>query len=275
MQTQPLVSHVPRVRDPGIDLHGVPRHWFGENVVATHIANGVNLLFPAGERFFVRAVKHYLEDLDDETLRARVKGFFGQEGRHAKEHDDYNRILEAHGFRVDRFLDWYERVAYANIERVSPPALRLAATAACEHFTAILAENALEMRFLDVADPRMRALLLWHACEEIEHRDVAFDVLVAVNPSYALRVAGLAVATACLAGFWTAGTLHLLEQERKEIGVREIARQFLALRKHQRTFKKRKPVFANGIRQYLRRDFHPSKNPIDHLATEYLASAGL
>jgi len=266
---------IPRVRSPNVDVRGVPRHWFGDNLVATHIANGVNLLFPAGERFFVRSVRHYLDGLDDETLRARVKGFFGQEGRHAKEHDAFNEVLEEHGFHVDAFLDWYERVAYAGIEKISPPALRLAATAACEHFTAILAENALEMRFLDVADPRLRALLLWHACEEIEHRDVAFDVLLAVNPSYALRVAGLAVGAACLAGFWTAGTLHLLEQERKKVGVREIVRQFLALRKHRRTFGKRKPVFANGIRDYLRRDFHPAKNPIDHLAAEYLAAARL
>ncbi len=266
---------VPRVRSPSIDLKGVPKHWFGGNLFATHVANGVNLLFPAGERFFVRAVKHYADDLDDASLRARVKGFFGQEGRHAKEHDAFNGVLESQGFRVDRFLDWYEHVAYAGIEKISPPALRLAATAACEHFTAILAENALEMRFLDVADPRMRALLLWHACEEIEHRDVAFDVLLAVNPSYALRVAGLAVGAACLAGFWAAGTLHLLEQERQALGLREIARQFLALRTHRKTFKKRKPVFVNGIRQYLRRDFHPAKNQIDHLAREYLATAGM
>ena len=73
-------------------------------MVATHIANGVNLLFPAGERFFVRSVKHYLDRIEDEHLKERVRGFFGQEGRHAKEHDVFNRILEEQGYDVDRFL---------------------------------------------------------------------------------------------------------------------------------------------------------------------------
>ena len=265
----------PKVRNPGANLEGVPRHWFGGNMVATHVANGVNLLFPAGERFFVRSVKHYLDQLGDEHLKERVRGFFGQEGRHAKEHDVFNRILQEHGYDVDRFLALYEKIAYGIIEKSTPPHIRLAATAACEHFTAILAENALRMRFLDVADSRMRALLLWHASEEIEHRDVAYDVLMAIDPRYSTRAIGMAIGSACLASFWLAASLHLLEQERKKDGLGVIAKHFRDLRKHRRTFGNRKPVFAPGIREYLKRDFHPSKNEIDDLAREYLAQAGL
>ena len=288
----------PKPRSPQGSLEGVPRHWFGGNMVATHIANGVNLLFPAGERFFVRSVKHYLDRIDDSpsmvrgsapdtpensrpaplrsaSLGARVRGFFGQEGRHAKEHDIFNRILQEQGYDVDRFLVLYERIAYGLIERTTPPHLRLAATAACEHFTAILAENALRMRFLDVADSRMRALLLWHAAEEIEHRDVAYDVLMAIDPRYSTRVIGLAIGATCLAGFWLAGTLHLLEQERKKDGLGAIRKHLADLQSHRRTFGKRKPVFVTGIREYLRRDFHPSKNQIDDLARDYLAQAGI
>lgn len=275
MELQRAASSVPRVRNPHVDVHDVPRHWFGGNPIATHVANGVNLLFPAGERFFVRSVRHYLDDLESEMLRARVRGFFGQEGRHAKEHEGFNQVLEAQGYEVERFLRLYERIAYGVIERVSSPKLRLAATAACEHFTAILAENALRVRFLDVADPRMRSLLLWHACEEIEHRDVAFDVLQEVDPSYGLRVAGLAVGGACLAGFWTAGSLHLLAQERKQFGARALFRGWRELEAHRAKVFGRRLPFLDGVRQYLRRDFHPSQNHVDSLAREYLASAGL
>jgi len=244
-------------------------------MVATHVANGVNLLFPAGERFFVRSVKHYLDRIEDEGLRARVRGFFGQEGRHAKEHDEFNRILEEQGYEVDRFLALYERIAYGIIEKVAPTHIRLSATAACEHFTAILAEDALRVRFLDIADSRMRELLLWHAAEEIEHRDVAYDVLQEIDPRYSTRVIGLAIGSACLAGFWIAGTMHLLEQERKRDGLSAIGKHLRDLRSHQKTFGKRKPVFVPGIREYLKRDFHPSKNDIDGLARDYLAAAGL
>ena len=46
------------------------------------------------------------------------------------------------------------------------------------------------------AHPVMRQLLEWHALEELEHKAVAFDVLRAVNPSYALRITGMALGSA-------------------------------------------------------------------------------
>lgn len=261
----------PVPRSPGVDLERpLPKHWFGGNGLATHIANGVNLLFPAGERFFVRSVNYYKDRITDPTLKEQMRGFFGQEGRHAKEHDQAARLLQEQGFDVDSFLRFYEALAYDVIEKAAPPELRLATTAACEHFTAILAENALRTRILEDADPRMMALLLWHAAEEIEHRAVAFDVLQQVNPSYALRVAGLLMATATLAGFWWIGTASLVVQDR-EFTLRRLKDEW------KRVFEVRRqqPVFLRGIREYLRRDFHPLKNPIDGLATDYLTSVGL
>ena len=37
-------------RDLDIDFANVPRHWHAGNVIATDISNGVNMLFPHGER---------------------------------------------------------------------------------------------------------------------------------------------------------------------------------------------------------------------------------
>lgn len=270
-ETAQRSTAVPRPRSPGLPIdEGVPRHWFGGNVVATHVVNGVNLLFPAGERFFVRSVNHYLSRVDDPLLREQVKGFFGQEGRHAREHERFFAALEAQGFDVARFLRVYEAVAYGFIERVAPRALGLATTAACEHYTAILAEHALRERLLDLAHPTVRALLLWHAAEEIEHRAVAFDVLQRVHPSYALRVTGMAMATACLLGFWVAATLMLLAQEEK-LDLSRLRRDFGVAQEKTR----KHGVFLRGIREYLRPGFHPSQKDTDGLAADYLAASGL
>lgn len=262
---------VPRPRSPGVDLDApVPRHWFGGNAFATHVANGVNLLFPAGERFFVRSVNHYLDRVQSPLLRAQIKGFFGQEGRHAKEHERVFRLLEEQGYDVARFLRFYEAVAFGFIERVSPPSLRLATTAACEHYTAIMAENALRLGLLQYAHPTMRQLLLWHAAEEIEHRAVAFDVLQEVNPSYGLRVAGLGMATLCLGGFWIIGAAMLIAQDR------DVSRaRLLADRQAARERRGDAGVFLRGLREYLRPDFHPSQSDTDRLAAQYLESVGL
>src|SRR4051812_9099487 len=147
--------------------------------IATAIANGVNLLFPHGERFFVRSVNHFRDQIQDPALRAAIKGFFSQEGRHAHAHDEFNAILRTQGFEVDRFLDSYKRLS-SWIEAHTPAKLNLAITAAAEHFTATLAEGAFSQNMLDQAAPAMRQLLAWHAAEEIEHRAVAFDVLQAI-----------------------------------------------------------------------------------------------
>jgi predicted metal-dependent hydrolase len=256
-------------RDFELDLSQVPRHWMSNNATATAIANGVNLLFPWGERFFVRSVKHFLGEIHDPELRQAIKGFFGQEGRHAAEHDRFNAIMRAQGYEIDQFLARYQRIG-AWIEAHTSPRLHLAATAAAEHYTAILAEGAFTLGMLDRAAPEMRALLAWHAAEEIEHKAVAFDVLKAIDPSYALRLAGLVWATALLGGFWTWGVITLLRQDRVS-GARAL-RQLRALPKRDPIIRR---VFLRGIRQYIARDFHPRNNPNDTLASGWLAARGM
>jgi predicted metal-dependent hydrolase len=204
-----------------------------------------------------------------------VRGFSQQEGRHAREHERFFEALEAQGLDVRRFLRLYERVAYGVIERAAPPWLRLSTTAACEHYTAILAEGALRAGLLEGASAELRRLLLWHAAEEIEHRAVAFDVLAQVEPGYLVRLAGLGMATACLGGFWMVGTASLLAQEpgpRLE-RLRRLAADWRAIRASG------KPgvgaVFARGLSEYVRPGFHPSQADTDELAATYLASVGL
>jgi len=258
-------------RDPGLVFdETIPRRWFADNAFATHLCNGVGLLFPAGERFFVRSVKHYLDRLEDPALREQVRGFFGQEGRHARAHEKFFERLEAQGYEVKPFLEVYERIAFGFLEKIFPPVYRLSVTVALEHFTAIMAEGALRDRFLDRAHPALRDLLFWHAAEEIEHRSVAFDVLAAVAPGYGIRIAGLVLASLSLAAFWTAGTLVLLEQDRRR-GEVDLIAEIRKLKQH--SIGER--VFLRGIKSYLERGFHPSQSDIDGLAREWLEAKGI
>ena len=256
-------------RDLDVDFSQVPRHWMSNSPTATAIANGVNLLFPHGERFFVRSVKHFLDRINEPPLRAAIKGFFGQEGRHAHAHDRFNQILRVQGFEIDRFLDGYKRLS-SWLEAHTPPKLNLATTAAAEHFTAILAEGAFTQDLLDQAAPEMRELLAWHAAEELEHKAVAFDVLQAIDPSYALRMAGLAYATLTLGGFWLWGAVMLMRQER--LSLRRVRRDIGRMPAGDRVIRR---VFLRGIRQYIARDFHPGNHPTDRIAGEWLAARGM
>ena len=253
------------IRKMGFLFDDMPRHWFGGDPVRTHIVNGLHFVFPAGERFFIRSVKQYRDRVSDE-LRERIVGFSGQEAQHQAEHRRAFRAIEEQGYDVRSFLDWYEHLAYDVIEKSTRPIWRLAATAALEHYTAALGELVLSSDILDDCDPAMRDLLLWHACEEIEHKSVAFDVLQAVDPRYRIRALGFGIGTVTLFYFWGRGTLHMLEQEEAaDESERSSAMRLLgsALRD-----------VAPRILDYLRPDFHPDDHDNYHLAADYLQAIG-
>lgn len=246
----------------------LPRNWLAKSVLASHIANGVNLLFPAGERFFVRSVRHYRDAIEkDPELAAAVRGFAGQEAHHAKAHEALFETLAQQGLRIEPFLRFYEKLGYGLIEPRTSPALRLATTAALEHFTAVLAENFLtEVDSLDV-HPAVRELLMWHACEEIEHRAVAFEVFERVDGRYSMRMAGMAMATLMLIGFWLAATGYLVAQEEDPLGL--FRREGAAVKDRQPISRR---VFGRGIKSYLARGFHPKHaTHLDALAERFLA----
>jgi predicted metal-dependent hydrolase len=252
----------------------IPRYWFGGSAVATHLANGLNLLFPDGERFFVRSVRYYAQALeDDPMLKHEVRGFYAQEGSHAREHQRFFEVLEAQGYPIQDFLSEF-RKSLESMSALFPPSVQLAGTAAAEHFTAIMANHALELRVLDEAHPTMRHLLLWHATEEIEHKAVAFDVFQKVSGSYLVRVLGIAFASLFLAYWWQRATRMLLRHDgvTREDVRREKAR---IAELHEQRGNVVTDVFLRGIAEYVRPGFHPWQKDDLHLAEAYLAEAGL
>lgn len=262
--TRPVITP----RRPGLKFDDVPRHWFAEHAIGTHGINALNLLFPDGERFFVRSVRAYLDRVTDEELKRDVQKFIEQEARHGVEHEHFFSALERQGFRVRPMLGAYKFVAYKVIEKASPPVLRLSATAALEHMTATFARLALTHDLLDRAHPTMRALLRWHAAEEIEHRAVAFDVLQLVDPRLRTRVAGMAVALATLFPFWVLFHGSLLWQDRANLSLerlrqeRDVAKGELGVRRDAQ---------RRAVLDYLRRDFHPLNEDTTPLAEAYFA----
>lgn len=247
----------------------IPRHWWGGSPFASHVVNGLNLLFPMGERFFVRAVRHYADRVTDPVLSEQIKGFVGQEVRHGIEHERFFEILRAQGYSFETFMRIYELVGFRIVERVSPPKLRLSVTVALEHFTATLARTLFKRDLMATAHPVMADLYRWHAAEEIEHKAVAFDVLKIVDDSYALRMAGLAMGVSLLVPFWFSAAWMLMAQDLGEVPLRTMLED--RKRVSQMRVRERRTLFA-AVRDYMRRDFHPSDDDDAHYAREYFAT---
>ncbi len=67
-------ASAPTPRTPRLGFTRVPKKWFAGSAGATQVANGVNLLFPAGERFFVGACDTTLAELGRSCARRAGAG---------------------------------------------------------------------------------------------------------------------------------------------------------------------------------------------------------
>jgi predicted metal-dependent hydrolase len=165
------------------------RHYVDGDLVMSHVVAVLSAMFPPGEDFFVRSVRHFADRVTDPELKRQVAGFIGQEVTHGREHRTLNGRLQQMGYPTRRV----ERMVGAGLrrnERLFPPSVRLAMTAALEHYTAALAETLLSdpraQRLL--GESEVRSMLLWHALEESEHKAVAFDVFRQVVGEESLRI---------------------------------------------------------------------------------------
>jgi hypothetical protein len=150
-----------------------PRLWHGGRVEATAIYNALSSTFPKGEAFFVESVRAF-RDGTPPRLAEEIKAFTTQEVIHSREHLAFNRRAADAGYHLSKLEERVdERLA---VTKSKPAIVSLAATMALEHFTAILAHELLsDPRHLAGADSEAAELWRWHACEEIEHKGVAYD----------------------------------------------------------------------------------------------------
>ncbi len=259
MRTMPELEapRAPRsipVRRPVFDFTRVAsRHWFGGDPFLTHLAHGLSVTFPEGERFFMDSVRHYEKRIESPALRQEIARFLAQEGIHARAHTAFNEWIGTLGLDT-RSLERDVEEGLAEARRRRRPIEQLAMTCALEHFTAMMAELLLEHDELrELMDPEARRLWVWHAIEETEHKAVAFDTYVAVGGTYRMRVITMLVTT-CF--FTVTAALHqarLMNQDPDAGGALTRLRGFFRLWVSPGWFRGMIPSYLD----YFRRDFHP------------------
>ncbi|MEZ4288828.1 MAG: metal-dependent hydrolase [Polyangiales bacterium] len=240
------------------DFSNLRPDWFVGSVAASNIITAAQLLFPAGERYFVRSVQRFQSRfVHDERMRADIRGFIGQEGTHAAQVEELLAALDSLGYKTKPFCEALDRSVLRPLEARFPAELNLAITAALEHYTAITARLMMQMPQLDEAHPGFVRLIRWHALEELEHKAVAFDVMERVCPSYAYRVAGMFFATTLMAAGWFASFAMLSKQRGQSL-----PDAFLEIRRvrEERAIDAKivTDVFLSGIAEYLLPGFHPN-----------------
>lgn len=243
-----------------------------------YLFNALSMIFPEGERFFVRSVKKFADRAETDAEKAEIKAFIGQEIQHGKAHEQFNNSVMAQYFDPESFLKIYKYLAYdiiePAVEKLFGAEVNLAVTAAAEHYTATWAEAMLgQDRLARFTSESLKRLAVWHSLEELEHKHVAFDLLKKVNPSYGVRIGGLLLSTAQFIGFTTLGVAMLMAQE-KQIDWSEFVNDAKGDAENSSGLTN---LFVRAFRDYLRPDFHPSDRDDSALrltAKQYLESAG-
>lgn len=248
-------------------LADLPRHFTEDgDLVSAHVIAMLSSVFPDGEDFFVRSVRHYRDQITDPELRRQVAGFIGQESVHGREHRVLNDRLAELGYptrSVGRLANWF----LTTRERLLPAESNLALTAALEHFTATLAELLMTDEDLrrTLHHPAVQDVFVWHALEESEHKAVAFDVYRAVGGREWVRVLTMKLIragfVAAMAAFVTASLLRDRATYRRG-NLRASLRRF-------RSTSLVSKEFRRALRDYDRRDFHPDDRDTDELVARW------
>lgn len=278
-QDEALAIHA---RDVHFDWTDVPTEYIPGHPYATHFWNVMHLVLPEGERAMADVLGRALPEVTDPRLQEELVGFIGQEETHASSHESFRIHLERNGFDIPKIMRMMEFLMdqvfgdHGLTGRAGDAWFkeRLGIYAAAEHFTATVGEWLLDNKTFDEVgvDPTMLDLLRWHGAEEMEHRNVAFDVFQHIDGSYARRVRTAVLAAFGLLVLWLyiASWMYANDPTSSRRRMPWPLAFFLGVR---RGLMPGVRFLFREIPQYLRRGFHPSQmGPIDK-AVRYLAQS--
>jgi len=153
----------------------------------SHLANGLYVTYL--EPCFVKSLRRVMDQIRDEALREDAERFSLQEAQHYRRHIDFNKAVFAHGYpgleqRVEILKRDFEGFLANHTDR-----FRIGYIEGFESYTTQFALRVLASGLYDhrrTARP-IGELFKWHMLEEVEHRNVAFDVYEHLYGDYLYR----------------------------------------------------------------------------------------
>jgi predicted metal-dependent hydrolase len=150
---------------------------------------GLGLYVALLEPFIVKSMRRVMGSIKDPELQENVDRFCRQEAQHYQQHERFNELVLGHGYP-----GLAERMAVlrADFDRFLTQKSDKFRIGFVEGFEANTTQGALFLLASRVLDhpkthPRFGELFKWHMLEEIEHRNVAFDIYQHLYGSYLYR----------------------------------------------------------------------------------------
>jgi predicted metal-dependent hydrolase len=121
------------------------------------------------------------------------------------------------------------------------------------------------------AHPAMKTLWEWHAAEELEHKNIAFDLFKAIDGSYSRRVLGGVLGIAIVVSFMTTGMLLLAAQDSGFFSFKTLSDLNKLLLTEYRLI----PRTLRHIIPYFQPNFHPSQRDDRHYGEQIFTPSAI
>lgn len=170
-----------------------------------HIVNSASLAMPYLEPYLIKSMRKARPLIKDAALQAELDRYVKQEATHYRRHKEFNDTLSSKGYSCVEKMEETLADDYSKLESKRSLKFNLAYAEGFESMALAIGEMLIEDReyLFGDSDSAVASLILWHFVEEIEHKNVAFDVFDHLYGSYFWRIVGLIYATSHI--FWRTG----------------------------------------------------------------------
>ncbi len=148
-----------------------------------------SLLLPHLEPYLIRSMKAAEKHVTDPKILEGLKGFAAQEGQHYRMHMKFNATIRRSGFPGLEALEKELSDDYQRFTKTKSLRFNLAYAEGFEALTMNAIKHIMEPDGFGEDLPVFMRMIEWHFVEELEHRNVAFDVYDHVCGGYVYRLA--------------------------------------------------------------------------------------
>lgn len=164
--------------------------WQAGDILQSYFATGISLYVALLEPYIVKTMRRVAERITTASLREEVDRFSRQEAQHYMQHERFNKAVVEYGYPgLEERLAVLRR-DFEHFLETKADKWNVGFVEGFEALTTQLALRSLKSsrREDPRTDPRWAALFEWHMAEELEHRNVAFDIYAHLYGDYPFRV---------------------------------------------------------------------------------------
>lgn len=181
-------------------------HWNKQKPEFSQVVNAASMAMPYLEPYLIRTMRKARAKITSPKLQQDLDLYVQQEAQHYQQHKKYNDSITGQ-YSCGKAIEQ----SYANdYQALGVKSLRfnLAYAEGFESMALAIGHMLIEQRetLFGDSDSTVASLVLWHFVEEIEHKNVAFEVFEHLYGSYFWRMVGLFYATGHI--FWRSGQAY-------------------------------------------------------------------